>query len=75
MDHMQENDVGARLTELETRAAFQDDTVARLNDVIVAQEQRIARLEREFAQLKSQLDTLAPSLIADARDEKPPPHY
>jgi SlyX protein len=64
-----------RLTELETRVAFQDDTIQQLNDVITRHEQRIQRLERELEQLKRQLALVAPSLIAPATEETPPPHY
>jgi SlyX protein len=66
---------GDRITELETRVAFQDDTIARLNDVVVLQEQRIARLERELIALRTQVRAITPSQIADAGEEKPPPHY
>ncbi len=64
-----------RLNELESRVAFQDHTLAELNDVVTVQERRIARLETELAALKTQMKTIAPSLIASASEETPPPHY
>ena len=64
-----------RLTELETRVAFQDHTIGELNDVVTGQSQRIAHLERELTVLKTQMKTMAPSLIASASEETPPPHY
>ena len=65
----------ARLTELETRLAFQDNTSNELNDVITAHERRIAQLERALTLLKGQLQIIAPSLISPASEETPPPHY
>lgn len=64
-----------RLTELETRLAFQDNTVGELNDVVTAQARRMAQLEREFSALKAQMQIMAPSLTAPASEETPPPHY
>ncbi|WP_455208591.1 SlyX family protein [Kaarinaea lacus] len=64
-----------RLTELESRVAFQDDIVQTLNDVVVRQQHDIDRLTKELQMLKQQLQTLTPSLIADQSEETPPPHY
>ena len=67
--------VVARLNELETRLAFQDNTVGELNDVVTTQERRITQLERELARLKGQMQIMAPSLTVPASEETPPPHY
>jgi len=67
--------IAARLTELEMRLAFQDNTLGELNDVVTRQERRIVQLEREQAILKGQLRIMAPSLTAPASEETPPPHY
>jgi SlyX protein len=64
-----------RLTELETRVAFQDDTIQQLNEVITRHEKSIQRLERGLDLLKRQLALVAPSLIAPSAEETPPPHY
>lgn len=64
-----------RLNELEMRLAFQDHTVSQLNDVVTTQERRIAQLERELTSLKGQMKILAPSIVAPASEETPPPHY
>lgn len=74
-DPMTFNAIAGRLTELETRLAFQDNTIGELNDVIAAQDRRIAQLERTLATLKGQMQIMAPSLIASAAEETPPPHY
>jgi SlyX protein len=63
-----------RLIELETRLAFQDDTLQALNTVVVRQQQEIAVLTREIEALKAQLRTMAPA-SASREHETPPPHY
>ncbi|MDG9817370.1 SlyX family protein, partial [Pseudomonas putida] len=40
-----------RIVELETRQAFQDDTLQALNDVVVEQAQVIERLKLQVAEL------------------------
>jgi len=64
-----------RLIEVETRLAFQDDTLQALNAVVVRQQQEIDRLRREIEALKSQLKAMAPGLVASHSEETPPPHY
>ena len=38
----------SRLTELEIRVAFQEDTIAQLNDALVAQQMRIDATEHRL---------------------------
>jgi len=64
-----------RLIELETRLAFQDNSLQELNAVVVRQQREIDALTRELETLKAQLRTLAPELVANRADEVPPPHY
>jgi SlyX protein len=64
-----------RLVELETRLAFQDNTLQELNAVVVRQQREIGALTREIEALKTQIRTLAPELVAGQADEAPPPHY
>ncbi len=63
-----------RLTELEMRTAFQDDTIAALNDAIVKQQNAIDQLRRE---LKALRDHVLLSLPGDSKqpDDERPPHY
>lgn len=63
----------ARLIELETRLAFQDDHIQALNRGLAEQRQRIADLTAEVAEMRRQLRVLAPP-EADA-EHQPPPHY
>lgn len=67
--------IDVRLVELEMRLSFQEDTLQKLNEVITQQARVIQKLERETASMQAQLKNIAPSLIADADQETPPPHY
>ena len=64
-----------RLTELEVRVAFQDQTIQDLNEGVTRQQREIDRLVRELEAVKSRLAGLAPSMVIPQEDEKPPPHY
>ncbi len=65
-------DSDPRLEVLETKLAFQEDTIAKLSDALVAQQARIDRLEARIAQLVEELR--AQHDAGDAASE-PPPHY
>lgn len=70
-----ESDLQARVVELETKLAFQEQTIDTLNGVVTQLQDAVDRLVREVEALKVQLRTVAPSLVADRSEEKPPPHY
>ena len=61
----------ARLIDLETKAAYTEDMLAQLNDVIVRQERRIEHLESQLRQLTRLLENPQP----ESGEEPPPPHY
>ncbi|UZE95100.1 SlyX family protein [Alkalimarinus alittae] len=63
-----------RLTELETKMAFQEDLLQDLNDVVARQEQQLDKLWQANKMLKSQLDSVN-SAPGEASHEAPPPHY
>lgn len=63
-----------RLTELEIKASFAEDTLDRLNDVIVRQQAQIDLLIREVMQLRQQPTVADTSPAGSLRDELPP-HY
>lgn len=69
------NDSAQRLTELETRVAFQDQTIQELNEVVTRQQREIDRLARELDVLRERLHALAPSPVVPPDEETPPPHY
>lgn len=66
-----------RLIELETRVAFQDDTIEQLNQIITTQQQQIDRLHKEVVAIVARISESgeAASNIANQSEETPPPHY
>jgi len=66
-----------RLDELESRAAFQDDLIEQLNQVVARQDREILALRRRLEQLESRLRELAESAgpAAAAGGHEIPPHY
>ena len=66
-------DLGARLEALETRVAFQDQTIDELNQTITAQWRQIDLLTRKLETVEQQLRSGVQ--IADPASEQPPPHY
>ena len=72
-EHLSEH-LSERLTELEIKASFAEDTLDRLNDVIVRQQAQIDLLIREVTQLRQQPTAADASPAGSLRDELPP-HY
>ena len=64
----------ARIVELESRQAFQDDTLQALNDALVAQQREIERLQAQVQVLAKRIEEGANSFGIN-QDESPPPHY
>ena len=52
--------------------AFQERTIADLNDVVLAFTARVERLERELAKLTAKVDSPEPEV---GPQHDPPPHY
>ncbi len=67
-------DTERRLTDLEIKASHAEDTLDRLNDVIVRQQAQIDMLLREVALLRAQAPADETSAFRSLRDELPP-HY
>jgi len=70
---MHDNPLNERITELESRVEFQDETIAKLNDALVTQQQR-------FFELDKTVTTLIKALREKSFDPLPggeerPPHY
>ena len=63
-----------RVMELETRLAFQDDTIQALNDELVAQQRNIERLQMQIAALAKRQEDMQ-SGFGMSEEEAPPPHY
>lgn len=64
-----------RLEQLETRLAFQDDTIEQLNQEITAQGNEIVRLKTQLSLMVKKFKELQPSQLASQAEETPPPHY
>lgn len=69
------DDILYRLEQLETRLAFQDDTIEQLNQEITTQGIETARLKAQLSFMVKKLKEMQPSDIASQADEPPPPHY
>ncbi|GMR08923.1 MAG: SlyX family protein [Gammaproteobacteria bacterium] len=64
-----------RIIELETKVAFLEDVVQQLNMVVADQTRAYAELVDTVAVLKEQVRTATASLLNEADDNSPPPHY
>ena len=64
-----------RLADLESRFAFQEDTIERLNEIVVRQQRQIDGLVAALDELGRQLRNLQQSQVAELSQETPPPHY
>ena len=62
-----------RIDVLETRLAFQDETIETLNKTITAQWQQIDALTRQLASLSERLRETEANAPGPANE--PPPHY
>lgn len=67
-------DIEERISDLQSRLAFQDDTIQALNDALVAQQRLLERLQLQVAALIKRQDEVS-SQFGIAEDEAPPPHY
>ena len=63
-----------RINDLESRLAFQDDTIQALNDVLVAQQRGLERMQLQLAALAKRQQESS-NQFDMAEDEAPPPHY
>jgi SlyX protein len=64
----------ARVMELETRLAFQDDTLQALNDELVQQQRQVERLQLQMAALLKRQEEMV-GQFGMSEQEAPPPHY
>ncbi len=71
MSHPNESD-RARIEALEVRAAYQEKTIAELNEVVTAQWRKMDALERKLARIGETVNSLQPG---NEGPEPPPPHY
>ena len=65
----------ARIDELETRLAQQDQSLLELSDELYRQQRHIARLETELRQLVDRMKTVSTPEPASSAADEVPPHY
>lgn len=76
-----EDDIDAQfeqlMVDLQTKLAFQEDTVQALNDIVSSQQQDIHRLQAQMHSLIEELRTVLNGLdIGNINpDQEVPPHY
>lgn len=66
-------ELGERVDTLETRLAYQDETIESLNQTITAQWKQIDALTRQIAQLNERLQAAEANAPGPANER--PPHY
>ncbi len=66
--------IESRLVDLETRIAYQDETLEQLNGVVIKHQQEIEEMRSLILRLTKNLKQLQEG-VADPSDEPPPPHY
>ncbi len=64
----------ARIVELESRQAFQEDALSSLHEALVAQQQRIDQLEKMQTLMIERYRQSDPDIRLPS-EEPPPPHY
>ncbi len=68
-------ELAERIDTLESRFAFQEDTIGKLNDVIVDQQARMAQLEKTIRSLLERAAEQENASDLIEPDDAPPPHY
>lgn len=69
------SETAQRLTALETRLAFQDDTIDALNAEVASLQEKVLGMQRALELLARRQADLAANLPAETEDDTPPPHY
>ncbi len=64
-----------QIVQLQSRLAFQDDTIEQLNQAITQQQQAMDKLKMQMSFVAKRMKEMNPSLIASMSEETPPPHY
>ncbi len=71
---MTEPSLDQRLVDLESRQAFQDETIAGLNKALVDQQHRIDQLEKALTLVMEQIREADPEIDLSSEGQEPP-HY
>jgi len=70
-------DIQSRMDELESRLAFQDDLIEKLNEVIARQDREMLSLAQKLRELDGKINDLLASATAPggSSEHEIPPHY
>ena len=68
-------DLEQRIIELETKVAYQDETIEILNDELKTHQVAMAKMQRQLELMAGKVKDLQPSSVASMAEETPPPHY
>ncbi|MBJ6977759.1 MULTISPECIES: SlyX family protein [unclassified Luteimonas] len=67
--------IEARVVELETRLAFQEQAMAELSDALAEARLELSRNDVLLRRALDELQSSRPGVTGDPADEPPPPHY
>lgn len=70
-----ENELLARIAELETKVAFQEGTIEELNQALIYHQFVLDKLQTQMRHFAEKLQGVQSSNIASQAEETPPPHY
>ena len=69
------NELNERIEQLESRLAFQDDTIEILNQALTLQQQDLDKLRHQMSLLINRMKEMVVSQVASQSEETPPSHY
>ena len=72
---MKSNELDNRVVELETRIAFQEESIGDLSAVIVRQQAELDKMAQQMQRLTSRLANFEEFGAEGSEPEPPPPHY
>lgn len=67
--------LSARITELETKVAFQELFIEELNQSLIEQQFVIDKLQTQIRHMAEKFKGMQVSQVASPAEETPPPHY
>ncbi|AHG78466.1 SlyX family protein [Mannheimia varigena] len=67
--------LSVRITELETKVAFQEMIIEELNQLLIDQQFAIDKLQMQIRHIAEKLKGAQISQVASRLEETPPPHY
>ena len=64
-----------KIIDLESKLAFQDETISELNEVITDQQNQLDQLREEIRLVNLRIASVAEASNTSEEKEPPPPHY